>query len=380
MVAEALSTAPETVFDEPAGNRQNGASMTEPAPAARKQDAEKPDSMSATWSVTAIEDAEAAVADVYGLAGAVKRLSSERDETFLFKRADGTDFILKIANPAEDPAALEFQDGALLHLEAVAPAVPVPRLVPTLSAEPSRTLSTPDGPRIMRLLTFLDGELQYRTEASEAQSRNVGRALAELGLGLKDYDGRPPEGKLMWDISHTLDLQAVVGDVAEERRAQVEAVLAEFERSLPAIAALERRQIIHNDFNPHNILLDPAEPTKVVGIIDFGDMVHATLINDLAVGISYHMATDNWAARTGAFLDGFLSARPLLRPEVELLPLLMRCRLAMSIIIAEWRSARFPENRAYIMRNHATAWRGLQNIADLTPAGLKRLAPNLTEA
>ena len=353
--------------------------MTEPAPAAPKPDSPKPDSMSATWSMTAIEDAQVAVADVYGLAGVVKRLSSERDETFLFTRTDGTDFILKIANPAEDPAALEFQDGALLHLEAAAPAVPVPRLVPTQSGEPSHTLSTIDGPRIMRLLTFLDGELQYRTPASEAQSRNVGRALAELGLGLEHYDGRPPEGKLMWDISHTLDLAAVVGDVAEERRAQAEAVLGEFERSLPTIAALERRQIIHNDFNPHNILLDPAEPTRVAGIIDFGDMVHAPLINDLAVGISYHLATGNWAARAGAFLDGFVSARTLKPEEIELLPLLMRCRLAMSIIIAEWRSARFPENRAYIMRNHAAAWGGLQNIADLTAAGLKRLAPNLTE-
>lgn len=353
----------------------NGASMTEPSPAARK-----PDSMSATWSVTALADAEAAVAAVYGHAGAVKRLSSERDETFLFTRGDGTAFILKIANPAEDPAALEFQDGALQHLEAVAPAVPAPRLVPTLEGEPSHTLSTADGPRIMRLLTFLDGELQYRTPASEAQSRNVGRVLAELGLGLKDYDGRPPEGKLMWDISHTLDLAAVVGDVAPERRARAEAVLSEFERSLPAIAALERRQIIHNDFNPHNVLLDPAEPTRVVGIIDFGDMVHAPLINDLAVALSYHMATDNWGARAGAFLDGFLSARALEPAEIELLPLLVRCRLAMSVIIAEWRSARFPENRAYIMRNHAAAWRSLLNIADLTPAGLKRLAPNLSEA
>ena len=52
----------------------------------------------------------------------------------------------------------------------------------------------------------------------------------------------------------------------------------------------------------------------------------------------------------------------------------------MSIIIAEWRSAHFPENRAYIMRNHATAWQGLQNIADLTAAELKQLVPNLSEA
>ncbi|MBD0415243.1 phosphotransferase [Oryzicola mucosus] len=349
--------------------------MTEPVSAANK-----PDAMSATWSETTLADAKAAVADAYGLDGAVKRLSSERDETFLFTRADGVDFILKIANAAEDPAALQFQDGALLHLEAVAPAVPVPRLVPTLSAEPSHTLFTTDGPRIMRLLTFLGGELQYRTPVSEAQSRNVGRALAGLGLGLEKYDGRPPEGKLMWDISHMLDLAAVTDEVAAEHRAQVEAVLDEFERSRPAIAALERRQIIHNDFNPHNILLDPEEPTRVVGIIDFGDMVHAPVINDLAVALSYHLATENWGARIGAFLEGFLSARALEPAEVELLPLLTRSRLAMSIIIAEWRSARFPENRDYIMRNHAAAWRGLQNIADLTPAGLKRLVPNLIEA
>lgn len=349
--------------------------MTEPSPATKKTD-----SMSATWSPTSIADAEAAVADVYGLHGAVKRLSSERDETFLFTRADGTDFVLKIANPAEDPVALEFQDGALLHLAVAAPAVPVPRLVPTTSGEPSHTLATADGPRIMRLLTFLRGELQYRTPVSEAQSRNVGRALAELGLGLEDYDGQPPAGKLMWDISHTLDLAAVVDHVAPERRAQAAAVLDEFERSLPAINRLRRRQIIHNDFNPHNILLDPAAPTAVVGIIDFGDMVRAPLINDLAVAVSYHMATENWAARTRAFLEGFLSARTLEADEIELLPLLARSRLAMSVIIAEWRSALFPENRDYIMRNHATSWRGLQNISDLTPAELKQLVPNLSEA
>lgn len=349
--------------------------MTEPLPTAKKAD-----SMSATWSATSLADAEAAVTQVYGVSGTIRRLSSERDETFLFARSDGTDFILKIANPAEDPAALEFQDGALLHLEAAAPTVPVPRLILTKSGEPSHTLSTADGPRIMRLLTFLRGELQYRTPTSEAQSRNVGRALAELGLGLEDYDGRPPAGKLMWDISHTLDLTAVVDHVAPERRAQAEAVLAEFERALPAITRLKRRQIIHNDFNPHNVLLDPAAPTAVVGIIDFGDMVHAPLINDLAVALSYHLATENWAARTSSFLEGFLSARALEPAEMELLPMLTRSRLAMSLIIAEWRSARFPENRDYIMRNHATAWRGLQNISDLTPAGLKRLVPNLSEA
>ncbi|MBN7803990.1 phosphotransferase enzyme family protein [Agrobacterium rosae] len=349
--------------------------MTEPMPATKTADF-----MSATWEQTSLTDAAAAVEDIYGLTGTAKRLSSERDETFLFTRDDGTEFVLKIANPAEDPAALDFQDGVLLHLASAAPSVPVPRIVLTNEGEPSHTLSASEGPRIVRLLTFLRGELQYRTQACESQSRNVGQALAELGLGLETCKSRPPAGKLMWDISHTLDLTDVTDHVAPQRRGQVEAVLSEFERATSTMTELSRRQIIHNDFNPHNILLDPAKPSEVVGIIDFGDMVHAPLVNDLAVALSYHLATENWAARTGAFLDGFLSARTLEPVEMELLPVLTRSRLAMSIIIAEWRSALFPDNADYIMRNHASAWQGLLNISDLTPAGLKTLAPNHSKA
>ncbi len=349
--------------------------MTEPSAATKK-----PNSMLATWNVTSLGEAEAAVQRVYGFTGTVKRLSSERDETFLFTREDATEFVLKIANPAEDPVALDFQDGALLHLASAAPGVPVPRLVLTNDGECSHTLDTQDGPRIMRLLTFLRGELQYRTQSCEAQSRNVGRALAELGIGLEDYDGRPPAGKLMWDISHTLDLTGVIDHVAPERRGRVEAILREFENALPVIQGLARRQIIHNDFNPHNILLNPAKQTEVAGIIDFGDMVYAPLVNDLAVALSYHLSTDNWVARVGAFLDGYMSVRTLELAELELLPVLTRARLAMSIIIAEWRSARVPENASYIMRNHASAWQGILNISDLTPARLKTLVPNLSEA
>jgi Ser/Thr protein kinase RdoA (MazF antagonist) len=336
--------------------------------------------MSATWEQTSLSDAATAVFDIYGVSGTAKRLSSERDETFLFTRDDGAEFVLKIANPVENPAALDFQDGVLMHLASVAPSVPVPRLVQTTEGEASHSLSTPDGPRIVRLLTFLRGELQYRTQASKEQSRNVGRTLAQLGRGLESCQSRPPAGKLMWDISHTLDLADVIDYVAPERRMQVEAVLAEFERAAATMSELNRRQIIHNDFNPHNILLDPASPDEVVGIIDFGDMVYAPVVNDLAVALSYHLATENWVARTGAFLEGFLSERTLEPVEMELLPILTRSRLAMSIIIGEWRSALFPENADYIMRNHASVWQGLLNISDLTSAGLKNLVPNFLKA
>lgn len=331
------------------------------------------DAMTRAWDRITQAQAVTLAGEIYGFSGSARPLSSERDDTFRLTAADGREFTLKIANPAEEPAALDFQDGALEHLERFASDVPVPRLVPTREGARSFTLHTAEGRRIVRLLTFLQGDLLYRTPLSATQSRNVGRALAELDIGLEAYRGRPPAGKLMWDLSHVLDLSAYIGFVGDDRRPRAEAVLGEVEAAGGRIAALERRQIIHNDFNPHNILMDPAATDRVSGIIDFGDMVHAPLINDLAVALSYHLATDDWMDRAGAFVQGFISARPLLPAEMELLPVLTRARLAMSIIIAEWRSAQFPENRDYIMRNHASAWAGLRNLSDLTADGLNAL-------
>ena len=54
----------------------------------------------------------------------------------------------------------------------------------------------------------------------------------------------------------------------------------------PALANLPR-QVIHGDFNPHNLLADPADPTQLTGLLDFGDMTLSHRICDLAVAASY---------------------------------------------------------------------------------------------
>jgi Ser/Thr protein kinase RdoA (MazF antagonist) len=51
-----------------------------------------------------------------------------------------------------------------------------------------------------------------------------------------------------------------------------------------------RHQVIHNDLNPYNVLVDPQDHITTVGLIDFGDMVQAPLINELAVACSYQLS------------------------------------------------------------------------------------------
>lgn len=53
----------------------------------------------------------------------------------------------------------------------------------------------------------------------------------------------------------------------------------------PVSASLPQ-QVIQNDANDHNIVVD-ATGDKVAGIIDFGDMVRTSRVNELAICIAY---------------------------------------------------------------------------------------------
>ncbi len=338
------------------------------------------DALTSRWTLLPLADVADLVERVYGLAGSVIRLSSERDETFKFIAATGDAYVLKIANPAEYPASLEFQNEALTHLKAAAPDVPAPRLVATLKGARSHDLPLADGAvRNVRLLSYLHGDQLYRLPPSIARNRNLGRLLAILGRGLADFACRPPAGKLLWDISHTLDLADLVEHVGYERQRLVRDLLDDFARSVPQAAGSLRCQVIHNDFNPHNILVDPASPSDIVGIIDFGDMVFAPRVNDLAVALAYHLASDDWQDLAGAILSGYSRVTPLEAEEVRLLPVLVKARLAMTIIISEWRAASRPDNRGYILRNHPAAWQGLQRLSQLSASDLERFVSSHCE-
>jgi Ser/Thr protein kinase RdoA (MazF antagonist) len=61
-------------------------------------------------------------------------------------------------------------------------------------------------------------------------------------------------------------------------------------------------------------------------------------------------------------MQGYQHANPLSRAELRLLPLLAAVRCAITLCITERRAQRFPENRAYILRNHAVASAGLRTL------------------
>jgi Ser/Thr protein kinase RdoA (MazF antagonist) len=319
-------------------------------------------------SRTSLSVVERFVEQRWGLAVHAERVDTERDEQFLLRdQARGT-FVLKVSNPFEDPRVVDMQTRALLHIAQVDPGLPVPRLV--CSAEGEVTVMAPwssAGPVTVRLLTYLGGKPLSAAPRTLTQTQRLGALLARLGLALKGFQHVADRRDLAWDLAHTARLQSLLDAVPDsELRALARRHLRVFEEETLSILVSMRSQVVHNDFNPHNILVDTQDAERITGVFDFGDVVRTQLVNDVAIGAAYLTAVGSDPLQFPmSFVSGYQSVTPLQRAELRLLPSLMAARLTMAVAISEWRAQKFPANRAYITKNTAAAWNGLKLLDSL---------------
>nr|WP_255263473.1 phosphotransferase [Pseudomonas aegrilactucae] len=314
------------------------------------------------------EQARAVAAQHFGLHGTCRLLSGERDLNFQLTCSDGTQYVLKVSNAAEDPRVIDFQNQALLHIQQCDPLLPVQRIYPNLGGTYQLPVLFDGQPLLVRLLSFVDGvSLNQIAQPSAALRSSLGEHLGRLGLALRGFFHPGAGHELLWDLKHASRLDEVIALIeAPEQRQLARRFLDNFQRNaLPRLKGL-RAQVIHNDLNPHNVIVDAQQPHPVRNILDFGDMVHAPLVNDLAVGAAYQLGNEGDPLQHAApFIAAYHRVAPLEPVEQELLFDLIATRLVLTVTITNWRAALYPENRAYILRNAPSAWRGLQALADL---------------
>jgi len=83
------------------------------------------------------EAAAALAAELFGLRGIASPLGSERDQGFLIDGADGPLGVLKISNASEDPAIVDMETAAALHVCAADPSLPVSAPLLAVGADPA---------------------------------------------------------------------------------------------------------------------------------------------------------------------------------------------------------------------------------------------------
>ncbi|MFQ6185995.1 phosphotransferase [Sinorhizobium meliloti] len=312
-----------------------------------------------------LEEASHIAKRVFGVSGEIKMLSSERDSNFHIRLAGGEQALLKITNVAEDRDVTAMQTAALAHIAAVNPRLPVQRICQTLSGEPWEMIEGPSRQEhVARLLTFIDGTMLHAATPRSTVYQGIGVLLAQLTKALRGFFHPAAGHALQWDIKHAGRLRPMLESVENsDLRQRLAMLLDRFDAEIAPQLPLLRTQIVHNDFNPHNLVVDGVDASRLTGIIDFGDMAHTPIVCDLAIACSYHITDDAEPLRRAAdIVAGYFSVLPLDEEELTLLPDLIRLRHLTTLAITSWRARRYPENASYIMRNAAASLRGLDVI------------------
>jgi 4-aminobutyrate aminotransferase-like enzyme/Ser/Thr protein kinase RdoA (MazF antagonist) len=280
--------------------------------------------------------------ELYGIEGDCARLYSERDQNFRVRAADGDGYVLKIANSDEDPAVLDLQHQALAHVETRDPELPVPRVIRTRDGALSATVDDSGGKgHIVRLLSYMPGIDLASVALTPKVLRDLGATIARLGKALRSFFHPAGDHVLLWDLKRLPEMRHncdAIEDAGQRRK--IEAVIDHFvQADLPRLGDL-RWQIIHNDANGSNVLVAEDDHERIAGIIDYGDMIHAPLIFDVAIaaaGLAHH--AEDPVSAICHIAAGFDCVTPLEADEVDLIYDLVIARAASEILICTWRIA-----------------------------------------
>jgi len=303
----------------------------------------------------------------------VTPLASERDFNLLI----GNRYVLKVSNPAEDPAVVDMENTAMAHALRTSPGLPIPTVVPAASG--TTVVPTTDATGrtcLARLITVLPGQSAEGKPITSELAAQIGSLAARTSLALQGLFHRAGDRAIDWDVRRApavLGRPGVLDDMGE-LGSRLAVVLPRLAAAAEATGALPAG-LNHADVTLTNIL---AGPGGVTGLIDFGDMHHTAHVCDLAVALTAVLRNTpdqqpigTWEL-AAAVLAGYQRHRPLTPPEVEVIGDLVVARLGLTLAISHRLSTAYPDNRAYVGQYEAGARRVLPDLLDLGPGEVTR--------
>ncbi|MDA8017182.1 MAG: phosphotransferase [Thermoanaerobaculia bacterium] len=321
------------------------------------------------------DEAARLVETEYGRPVRATALYAERDANFRLDFEDGTQGVLKVSHQDTDPATVDLQVRALLHVEQTDVQLAVPRTL--LSRDGRSVISWTDSegtPHLVRVMSWLDGRALALDSAPEKARRHAGRFLARLGHALRDCDPSGVSTDLPWDLTLFSNLRPLIRFVDDAQLIDIaERCFDRFEESRPFASGTVESQLIHNDFNPDNVLFDTEDPVRVSGVIDFSDMVEAPLICDLAIACAYLIRPSGDPVRDiEPMVRGYHSIHPLALDQLDLLLQLVECRLMTTLLIQAARAASIVDDPHDFGGSSREAGVRLRRLAEVDAAGATR--------
>lgn len=272
----------------------------------------------------------------YGIDGQLKALEGERDQNFRISDGGPQRWVVKISGDTETQSRVDYYVQTLLHLEKMAPQLPLPRGVKSKSGDLYFVHQFENGmSQIVRLVTYLEGKpVLSREQSNRDWIFHLGAFQGAICRALTGFSHPGCYESMPWNSSSNLIFEPALmrllepdfTTLLEQHMDRLQAV------SQPALQNI-RPQIIHNDAHTGNILTD--DLGQITGVIDFGDSICAPVIQDLAVSATSiaEMFPSEACALIVELKRGFCSELPLLPEEHEILydAILLRSMLCVAL-------------------------------------------------
>jgi len=290
--------------------------------------------------------------ELYGIEGEISPLVSYEDQNARIKTVNGT-YVMKIANKRWPMSGLEMQTEVHVRLARIAPGLGTARVVPCKSGD---AITMVDGFPV-RLLTYLEGDILVSAKRTPALYRDIGRFLGQFTVAMQGFShpgSHHPDD--LWNLDNVLACKAYLPHVLrEDDRARMARFFDHYETNVrPRLSGL-RKSVIHSDANEQNFLVASDGTPRIVGLIDFGDMVYATLVNDLAIALAYALlGQEDIELAAAEIVVGYVHEFPLESAELDVVFDLMAMRLVQSICMSSKAVKDNPEND-YIVVSQAPA-------------------------
>ncbi len=218
----------------------------------------------------------------------------------------------------------------------------------------------------MRLISFIEGVFVAEVSYTKSLLQHLGTMLAKVDKGLLNYQTDALKARVMlWDLNYFLSNEPLIEYIPKGYK---QTLVRYFTQMFKLIVAPElpnlRKSTIHGDANEWNIV---ATSKKVVGFIDWGDLVYSQTINDLAILLAYMaMYTKTPVKAISEVVKAYHKVLPLEEKELSLLYYLIAARLCTSVTHSAYNRVKRPNN-PHTSISEKKVWTLLEKWIEINP-------------
>ena len=292
----------------------------------------------------------------------LSRLNSERDVNLLIKGAGTKQYVVKISNPKESLAQLEYQDLLINHLRQ---SIQLRKIYPEIIHKKILFYKDRNERRCaVRILTYIEGDMYAKSKNSDDTEKSLGKLLALQSNQLQSFIKNQAIRSFEWDPSDIRWTKKFINLFKGANKNIIKNTIDEHEKFVFKNIKNLKHAVTHGDPNDYNIVV---KKEKIIGFIDFGDSIYAPVINDLAISLSYVLMDNNNLYKSLQNIVGtYNEFYKLSDQDIYSLLALIKSRLVITLVMAAKQRKKYPDNK-YLSISENNAWGLIYKLDKVDP-------------